>query len=994
MCAESPRRAGQSLAFHWYFSGKLMDARLRRTKSVFSLENPTYQFRGFELDPAERRLSCGGHPVTLTPKVFDTLVILVERAGHVVSKDELMKRLWPRGYVEESNLTKNIWLIRRALNDTEGDAGLIETVPKIGYRFAAPVARAAKGALPESVDPVPPPPAAGRPPDPRPVWRRPPALFAGALVALLLALGVKWQLRYRDFTAGEHAGRTVAFVGFSNLSNNAKDAWLAPALMEMLGVELSAATDIEVKPDELVRAASSDLNAPGAGGYAPATLQRLRQRLEADYVISGSYLVNGSTEDAPLRVDIALQDARNGTLVASVSTESALPELMSLVTRAGATLRSKLGDTSLTGDRLAEVASLQPPTVDVARHVGFALEALRAYDPARAHDEIMQAIAEGPGYAPAYTILAQAWSDLGYNEKSRVAAEQAAHWAARLPEEQRLHAEAMVHSARGESKEASRTWLQLVKLHPASIEYRLSAIQAQLAAGNTAAAEDSLRQLRQVAAATNDPRVQLTAARIAAARDDMKAERELAGLALRQAQLHEAPGLVADAQLELGWARERLDDVEAARHAFEEAISGYRSMRNPRGEAAARAELATGPLSDLHLQQQAREELQRALTLDQSIGNKAGMTRLYSSMCSTLWEQGDRDGALTAAEKGLLLAQDTGDVRMQEWMLRAEATIAADDAATDEVVNKFREVVALDQRSSNAGGHSWSLASLADIERLRGELADAHTLCAQALAEAATLSDTQFAVYSGFHCANVDMDRGDTIAARAELQKLIHPQSSGGDPMYLDNARTLLAQLDIDAGDCSAASQLLRQAIRGFATAEVLTGEATAQALLALCAQSRGDTKERDVAAARARELRRSMTSLQEIYGVDIALAQLPQPSCENANPVERLTHIAAAAQERHWVAWSLEAQLAAWEVQRLSDAKAALRLQREMETTAEKHGFGRIVNRLHRYDHRTAALVPGAKTQILPWWMHAFGDPALFGPQVLAYRGLTMSLS
>ena len=914
--------------------------------------------------------------VTLTPKVFDTLVILVEQAGHVVSKDELMKRLWPRGYVEESNLTKNIWMIRRALNDSEGDAGLIETVPKIGYRFAAPVTRSApQVALPEVVGPLAPqPPATGRPADSPPLWMRRPGVFVAALAASLLALGMLWQLRSRGFPAGEHTGRTVAFVGFSNLSNNAKDAWLAPALTEMLGVELSAATDIEVQPDELVRAASSDLRAPGAGGYAAGTLQRLRQRLDADYVISGSYLVNGSTEDAPLRVDIALQDARNGTLVASVSTESALPELMSLVTRAGATLRSKLGDTSLTGDRLAEVASLQPPTVDVARHVGFALDALRAYDPARAHDEIMQAIAEAPGYAPAYTILAQAWSDLGYHEKSRVAAEQAAHWAAKLPEEQRLHAQAVVYSARGEPKEAARTWLLLVKLHPSGVEYRLRAIQAQLAASDTTGAEESLRQLRQLTAAAGDPRVQLAAARIASAHDDMKAESEFASLALRQALLHEAPGLVADARLELGWARERLGDVQAARHAFEEAVSGYRSMRNPRGEAAARAELATGPLSDLHLQQQAREELQRALTLDQSIDNKAGMTRLYSSLCSTLWEQGDRDGALTAAQKGLLLAQDTGDVRMQEWMLRAEANVAADDAATDEVVSKFREVVALDQRSANAGGHSWSLASLADIERLRGELAAAHTLCTQALAEAATLSDTQFAVYSGFHCANVDMDRGDASAARAELQKLIHPQSSGGEPMYLDNARTLLAQLDMDAGDCSAASQLLRQAARGFATAEVLTGEATAQALLALCAQSLGDTKERDLAAARARELRRSMTSLQEIYGVDIALAQLPQPAGENANQVERLTQIAAAAQDRHWVSWSLEAQLAAWEVQRRSDAKAALRLQREMETTAEKYGFGRIVNRLHRHERRTAVAVPGAKPQSLISGTQAFG--------------------
>jgi len=79
--------------------------------------------------------------VPLTPKVFDTLVLLVERAGHAVSKDELMTVLWPRGFVDESNLTKHIWLIRKALGDGEHDARYIETVAKVGYRFVAPVQR-------------------------------------------------------------------------------------------------------------------------------------------------------------------------------------------------------------------------------------------------------------------------------------------------------------------------------------------------------------------------------------------------------------------------------------------------------------------------------------------------------------------------------------------------------------------------------------------------------------------------------------------------------------------------------------------------------------------------------------------------------------------------------------------------------------------------------------------------------------------------------------
>jgi DNA-binding response OmpR family regulator len=113
-----------SFPFFWYFSGRFPAA----AKSLSALEKPVYRFGGCELDPQERRLLAHGQPVTLTPKVFDTLVLLVERAGHAVSKDELMTALWPRGFVDESNLTKHIWLIRKALGDGEHEAKYIETV--------------------------------------------------------------------------------------------------------------------------------------------------------------------------------------------------------------------------------------------------------------------------------------------------------------------------------------------------------------------------------------------------------------------------------------------------------------------------------------------------------------------------------------------------------------------------------------------------------------------------------------------------------------------------------------------------------------------------------------------------------------------------------------------------------------------------------------------------------------------------------------------------
>src|ERR1041385_5836436 len=98
-----------------------------------------YEFGSFRLDPAERRLSRDGEPVALTPKVFDTLVLLVEHSGSLMEKEALMRELWPDSFVEEVNLTVNISALRKALREAEGDQDYIETVPKRGYRFVAPV---------------------------------------------------------------------------------------------------------------------------------------------------------------------------------------------------------------------------------------------------------------------------------------------------------------------------------------------------------------------------------------------------------------------------------------------------------------------------------------------------------------------------------------------------------------------------------------------------------------------------------------------------------------------------------------------------------------------------------------------------------------------------------------------------------------------------------------------------------------------------------------
>src|SRR5438045_1915547 len=98
-----------------------------------------YEFGRFRLDPGERLVLREGRPVSLKPKVLDTLILLVENRGRMLEKSELMQRLWPDSFVEEANLTVNVSQLRMALGQVEEGERYIETIPKRGYRFVAPV---------------------------------------------------------------------------------------------------------------------------------------------------------------------------------------------------------------------------------------------------------------------------------------------------------------------------------------------------------------------------------------------------------------------------------------------------------------------------------------------------------------------------------------------------------------------------------------------------------------------------------------------------------------------------------------------------------------------------------------------------------------------------------------------------------------------------------------------------------------------------------------
>ena len=134
-----------ALIFFWCFSDIV----------IAEQPNSVYEFGPFRLEVREHRLLRGGRPIPLSGKAFDTLRVLVERHGTLVSKRDLMNEVWPETTVEENNLDRNISAVRKALGEKSTGRQYIETVPRVGYRFVAPLTSAAAEEVSNAPSPVP-----------------------------------------------------------------------------------------------------------------------------------------------------------------------------------------------------------------------------------------------------------------------------------------------------------------------------------------------------------------------------------------------------------------------------------------------------------------------------------------------------------------------------------------------------------------------------------------------------------------------------------------------------------------------------------------------------------------------------------------------------------------------------------------------------------------------------------------------------------------------
>ena len=285
-------------------------------------------------------------------------------------------------------------------------------------------------------------------------------------------------------------------LGFRNLANRQDAQWLSTALSEMVTTELGAGEAVRTVPGENVNRMKIELALADTDAYAPETLTRIRENLGTDLVVFGSYVTVGEGDDASLRVDIRLQDSRQGQTLSVVSESGRAAELLDLVSRAGVRLRERLGvNVDAVPAVMQSVRASQPASSDARRLYAEGLARLRQFDALGARGLLERAVQADAMFPLAHAALARTWSTLGYDARAREAAERAFQLSSGLARAERLQVEGTYREMDSAWPEAIEIWRTLANFFPDDIEHVLRLANAQIASG---AARDGLATIERL----------------------------------------------------------------------------------------------------------------------------------------------------------------------------------------------------------------------------------------------------------------------------------------------------------------------------------------------------------------------------------------------------------------------------------------------------------------------------------------------------------------
>ncbi len=905
-----------------------------------------YEFEGFVLDPVRRLLTQQGTVVPLPPKALATLAVLVERRGQVVEKEELFQLIWPDTFITEATLTQNVFRLRKALGEEAGEHRFIVTVPGRGYCFVAEVRRV-EAAQPSSSDepPAEEPPlpeeslddptialdpagsAPAEPPLPAPLPTPLPAAPTGKLrrrllrtAAVLALAGLAGSLAFtwvhrpapkapKADLGARPARRSVAVLGFRNLSRRQETAWLSTALSEMFRSELAVGDQLHTITGESVTRARRDLELAEVDSLSPETLARLRRLLGCDVILLGSYLILNGDEGHQIRVDLRLQDTENGEMLTALTGTRTEKDLFNLVSELGQDLRLRLGSRRTEGKEAVSTRAAFPVSRLAARRYAEGLQRQRSLDTLAAVELLRQATQAEPEFPLAHAALASAWATLGYDRNARDEAAKALELATHLSREERLLVEALHFETRSNWVKAAEIYESLWRFFPDDPEYGLRLARAKVKAGRAQDALQTVGGLRKLAPpAADDPRIDLAESEAAAALSDYSRQETAATRAAAKGRDLGARLLTAQALHLQGQALRSLGRQEQALARFEEAERIFRAagdhvgvgsalhdmgnLLRDRGDfAGARARyeqaleihrqagnqdgivLALTNLGGLELQrgdyQAAQPLLLRVVDTARQVHDPVGEARGRSSLASILQEQGRLAEARQSFLAALELFRATGSLQGEAGVRASLSMVLLDLGSLPAARRQVEQALALSRKIGHSRIHGYALRQLGMLLIEEGHLVEAQTAFREMQRVAEQTGHKQLLADAMGGQSQIQRLQGNIQLAREHATRALVLWTEAVELQRVARGHIALARLALDAGDPATAEKEARTALDRFRAFRLPEGEALAHEALATIFLARQDATSAD----REIRLAQGLTKTSQDRRIRLAIA-------------------------------------------------------------------------------------------------------------------------
>jgi len=866
-----------------------------------------YRFGPFELNSAEEALSRNGVRVKVQDLPFRLLAMLLERPGEIITREEVRQRLWPDNtFVEfDNSLGVAIRKVRDSLDDDADAPRYLETIPRRGYRFLAPVTVQADKPQ-SSVSALFAETVTTRPHPNR-------YLVVAGIVVLIVGAGL-YTLRSiprhspstadaRSVAPPVRVRRSVAVLGFRNLPGRREDNWLSAAFSEMLNTELAAGGEMRLVSGEDVARAKSELPLSDEDSLAKATLERLRTDTGADVVVLGSYTLLPAEGKNKIRLDVRMQDTAVGETIAEEALSGDENDLFDMASQVGNSLRHKLGLGPLSSELVPATRAALPTNEKAARLYAEGRAKLWAFDFVSARDLLIKAIASDPNYPLSHAALSDVWWHSGYQVKARAEAQRALELSNQLSQEQHLLVEGQYRRTLGDWPKAVGAYQALFHLFPDSLDYGILLASAQLHIKPSASLETLALLRRLPSPLGEDARIDMTEAS-AWIGSDLNQARAAARKAIAKASAQGSHVIVARTYAILCQQGTAMGATAEAITDCENALQTSIAARDRNGEAIILTNLGTiyflrGDLS------RSEEMLRQAFKTFREVGNLDDAATALSDIAAARLMRGD----------------------LQEAKKLLEETIPEYQAAED------KEGIAL------------NLNNLGDLSRQRGNLAVAETTYQQAKATAQEIDNKDAIAYVLNGQGDVFFDRGELTKARKSYEEALALRKQVGEKQLADEMKIALARVSVEEGHATDAETVIRGCKQQFHQDQQVDDELRASGILveALLAQGKISDAQQEAEASGPMAAKSQNVFSRLEFALDSARALLAGEHFERTRaPLDRVLR---EAREHGYVGVELEARLALVQLAMKTPHTASAQTQlSSLEESARAKGLGLIL--------------------------------------------------